>query len=391
MFYFDNEDSNDFLSTKYPSRLSVDGYVYNNLAEFIEEMKAKAEDRGNNIDLAELLVNGEITKFIQNPNLIQRLLDIKGNIVDISKNPEYPDNFIGKLLVCIRENIKKYKRLTIASWNVNGIRTNILRPGSIKKCPKEDVGIENNSNLRKLIEMTNPEIICFQETRCGKDTGDCISVKEYPYRYWNCSKKSGARGSGYSGTAIWTKIKPVNVQYSLPTLPEEDQEGRIIIAEFPKFTLVNVYVPNSLSNEEYRLQTWDPSLFDYLRQLKLEGKRVIICGDFNVAHTENDVWFRKTNQRIAGVLPEEKAGMTKLLTEYTDVFRRFYPIVDNMYTWWSMRNKLSKELNKGWRLDYFLITPNLENNILTTNIWKNIDGSDHAPITITLRFKNISN
>ena len=103
------------------------------------------------------------------------------------------------------------------------------------------------------------------------------------------------------------------------------------------------------------------------------------------------MWFRKTNQRIAGVLPEEKAGMTKFLTEYTDVFRRFYPTVDNMYTWWSMRNKLSKELNKGWRLDYFLITPNLENNILTTNIWKNIDGSDHAPITITLRFKNISN
>ena len=389
MTYFDNSDSNNFLSTKYPVKLGINGQVFKNINEYVEEMRASAEEEGYDLNLEDILINVNTLKFSQYPNLAIRLMNLEGNIVDTHQDSEYPKNFIGKILVCIRESLRKYKTTTIASWNVNGIRSNILQEGTIKKCSGKSFSINSESNLGKLTQLIHPDIICFQETRCGKDVGECIKVEDYPFRYWNCSKKSGARGSGYSGTAIWSKIQPKNIYYYLPTLPEEqsDLEGRIIIAEFSKFYLINIYVPNSLSNEEYRINVWDPSLLNYLEKLKLEGKKVIVCGDFNVAHNSSDVWFRKTNKRMAGFLPEEREDMNKFLKEYIDIYRKFYPTVDDVYTWWSMKNKMTRELNKGWRLDYFLITPNIEKNIIAANIWRNIQGSDHCPISISLNLK----
>ena len=176
MTYFDNSDSNNFLSTKYPVKLSINGQVFKNINEYVEEMRANAEEEGYDLNLEDILININTLKFSQYPNLAIRLMNLEGNIVDTHQDSEYPKNFIGKSLVCIRESLRKYKTTTITSWNVNGIRSNILQEGTIKKCSGKSFSINSESNLGKLTQLIHPDIICFQETRCGKDVGECIKV-----------------------------------------------------------------------------------------------------------------------------------------------------------------------------------------------------------------------
>ena len=179
--------------------------------------------------------------------------------------------------------------MKIVSWNINGIRSNIICDGKfsgrLNEYPK--------SNLKNLIDKHNPDIICFQETKCGLDTGEKINVEMYPYRYWNESKGEGKRGKGYSGTAIWSKIKPKNVYNSYNDFV--NNHGRFQLIEFTNFSLINIYVPNSGTNFEYRTNIWDKSIKKLIDDYK--SKPLIITGDFNVVNNEIDMWNPETYRK----------------------------------------------------------------------------------------------
>lgn len=339
---------------------------------------------------------------------MDKLLSYPNNTLFISKDDK--DNRLGKILTAIfyvskykscPSNIKeliKIKSTKILSWNVNGIRSNVLSSGSLKKCGITK--IDPKSNLGDLIKKYDPDILCFQETKCDEKTFGCIIIEDY-YQYWNCSKGENARsGSRYSGTSIWTKIKPNNVLYDIPSL--EDEEGRIIIAEYDSFILINLYSPNSGTNFDYRTQVWDIKLKKYLKQLKEQGKLVIVCGDLNVSHEEIDVFFsdktssRYSKEKVAGVGNKAIAGFTKeerkdfdniLKLGYTDTFRYFHPN-EREYTWFNLRIPSDRSNNKGMRLDYFLTSD--INYIKSSNILKSSglltkpNGSDHTAILLEM-------
>lgn len=197
-------------------------------------------------------------------------------------------------------------------------------------------------------------------------------------QYWNYAIKKG-----YSGTAVFTKIKPLSVRYGL----EEDQEyeGRILTLEFEQFYLVNVYTPNAkrdLSRLDYRLE-WEDRFRSYLLKLD-EHKPVIVCGDLNVAHQEIDIKNAKSNRNNSGFTPEEREKMTQLLNAgFIDTFRHFYPDKTDAYTWWSNMPKV-RERNVGWRIDYFLASSRLAPALLDAQIDAHITGSDHCPIVLNL-------
>lgn len=249
--------------------------------------------------------------------------------------------------------------MKIISWNVNGIRS-ILKKGFLD-----------------FIEAQDPDIICLQET---KATNDDIQIDLPQYtQYWNAAKKKG-----YSGTCIFTKEKPLNVVNGI-LLDIHDFEGRTITLEFPKFFLVNVYVPNSkrdLSRLEYRSKQWDVDFLNYLKSLEAK-KPVIFCGDLNVAHTEIDLTFPKANMKNHGFTPEERAGFDRLIESgFLDTFREFEKGPGH-YTWWSHFNRC-RERNIGWRIDYFLISSSLRKQLKKSYILKDVMGSDHCPIAIEL-------
>ena len=192
---------------------------------------------------------------------------------------------------------------------------------------------------------------------------------------------------GYSGTAIFTKIKPLSVKYGID-IEEHDQEGRVITLEFEKFYMVNVYTPNSqreLTRLEYR-QVWEDDFRKYLNELD-RIKPVILCGDLNVAHNEIDLKNPKTNRENAGFTDEERAKLTELLNSgFTDSFRYLYPDKENCYTWWSYMMK-AREKNIGWRIDYFLVSNKLKENIEDAKIHSEILGSDHCPVELDIDLK----
>ena len=198
--------------------------------------------------------------------------------------------------------------------------------------------------------------------------------------YWNSAEKKG-----YSGTAIFTKKKPINVTYGIG-IEEHDKEGRIITLEFEKFYLVNNYTPNSkreLERLEYR-QIWGDEIRKYLLKLN-ENKPVIMCGDLNVAHKEIDLKNPKQNRQNAGFTDEERAKMTELLEAgFTDTFRYLYPDKENEYSWWSYMRQ-SREKNIGWRIDYFITSKDLENKIEEAKIHQEILGSDHCPVELVIK------
>ena len=247
----------------------------------------------------------------------------------------------------------------LISWNVNGIRACI------------------NKGFIDFFKFIDADMFCIQETKMQEGQVE-IELPGY-YQYWNSAIKKG-----YSGTAIFTKTKPINVTYGIDK-EIHDTEGRVITLEYNEFYLVNVYTPNSqreLTRLEYRM-TWEDEFRKYLQKIN-KKKPVVICGDLNVAHKEIDLKNPKTNRRNAGFTDEEREKMTDLLdVGFIDTYRKLYPEQENKYTWWSyMAN--ARERNIGWRIDYFLVSNNLDNKIREADIYPEIFGSDHCPVGLKL-------
>ena len=236
--------------------------------------------------------------------------------------------------------------MKLISWNVNGIRA------------------AYNKGFNEFFDNENADIFCIQETKMQE--GQLDLAKEGYYVYLNSAEKKG-----YSGTAIWTKIKPIIVKYGIG-IEEHDKEGRVITLEFEKFFMVTVYTPNAkreLERLEYRIK-WEQDFRKYLEELR-KVKPVVICGDLNVAHKEIDVKNDKANRGQAGFTDEERREFNNLLDlKYIDTFRKFYP-EEERFTWWSYFGK-AREKNVGWRIDYFIISNELDNNLKDAMIYDNI-------------------
>jgi exodeoxyribonuclease-3 len=249
--------------------------------------------------------------------------------------------------------------MKLVSWNVNGLRA-ILKKGFM----------ENFSQI-------DADIFCLQETKMEQGQAE-IDLGDYK-EFWNSAQKKG-----YSGTAIFTRVPPINVTYGLG-IAEHDNEGRVITAEFEKFYLVCVYTPNSkreLLRLDYRM-IWEDAFREYVMGLD-KLKPVIICGDLNVAHEEIDIKNPKSNRRNAGFTDEERGKMTQLLDSgFTDFYRYFNPDKTDAYTWWSYMGK-ARERNTGWRIDYFVGSSRLTDSIKETFILPDVMGSDHCPVGIVL-------
>lgn len=243
------------------------------------------------------------------------------------------------------------------SWNVNGLRA----------CRKK--GFED------VFKDLNADAFCIQETKLQEGQID-IDFPGY-YQYWNYADKKG-----YSGTAIFTRNKPISVSYGMG-IDVHDHEGRLITLEFPTHYLVCCYTPNSqneLKRLSYRME-WEKDLLSYLKELD-KNKPVIYCGDLNVAHEEIDLKNPKTNRKNAGFTDEERESLTKLLSEgFTDSFRFFYPDMEGIYSWWSYRFH-AREKNTGWRIDYFIVSDSIKDKLSDAKIHTEILGSDHCPVEL---------
>ena len=250
------------------------------------------------------------------------------------------------------------QKMKFISWNVNGLRA----------C----VGKDFENQFKEL----DADFFCLQETKMQEGQLD-LQFEGYE-SYWNYAEKKG-----YSGTAIYTKHKPLNVSYGMG-VEEHDHEGRIITLEYDRFYLVTCYTPNSqteLKRLDYRM-TWEDDFRKFLKSLDAK-KPVIICGDLNVAHEEIDIKNPKTNRRNAGFTDEEREKMTVLLNDgFTDSFRYLHPD-EVTYSWWSYRFK-AREKNAGWRIDYFLVSNRIKEQITEAKIHTEIMGSDHCPVEVDL-------
>lgn len=251
------------------------------------------------------------------------------------------------------------KSLKLISWNVNGIRA------ALKK------------GLDDFLKSENPDIICFQETKAEQSQVDW--EPEGMYQYWNSAEKKG-----YSGTAIFTKIKPISVRNGIG-VPEHDKEGRVIALEFSRVWLVTVYTPNSqneLKRLDYRCNSWDKDFLAYVKSLE-ESKPVIFCGDLNVAHKPIDLANPGPNKRNAGFTDEERAGFDNIVESgFLDSFRLFNQ-EPGQYSWWSYRAG-ARARNVGWRIDYFCVSDSLKSDIKHAGILQDVMGSDHCPVTLEL-------
>lgn len=281
----------------------------------------------------------------------------------------------------------------IVSWNVNGIRSNIFCEGSLKKSKKIYQKL-TECNLKKLIEKYNPDIICFQETKCSEEIAKQFQFAEYPFKYWNESKGEKHRGTGYSGTSIWSKIEPESVdnKFIKDDFQFENKEGRFMIAKFKDFDLINVYVPNSGTNFDYRIQEWDKNIHMILE--RSIDKPLIYTGDLNVVSEPSDIWnpqiLKNKNMNVKehnGLLKEERDNFSSLIKniDYVDVFRHLYSDTNNKYTWWDQRQKMRSQ-NKGRRIDYFLINKRYFEIVKNSIILDDIMGSDHCPIMLELNY-----
>lgn len=250
--------------------------------------------------------------------------------------------------------------MKLISWNVNGLRA------VLKK------------NFLEFLAAEKPDVLCLQETKCTPDQVEQLWPASYT-TFWNCAEKKG-----YSGTAIFTKERPVKVTPHIGVI-EHDNEGRVLTAEYTDFFLVNVYVPNSkreLTRLAYR-QQWDKDFLAYLKKLE-KKKPVIWCGDLNVAHTEIDLSNPKANAKNHGFTPEERAGFDAVVSAgFVDTFREFEKSGGH-YTWWSPMSN-ARARNIGWRLDYFLISQSLRPQLKRATILPQVMGSDHCPVMIELK------
>ena len=249
--------------------------------------------------------------------------------------------------------------MKLISWNVNGLRANVKK------------------GFMEYFKAVDADMFCIQETKLQEGQIE-LDLEGY-HQFWNYAVKKG-----YSGTAIFSKVEPISVQYGM-NIEEHDQEGRVITLEFEKFYLVNVYTPNSkreLLRLDYRMK-WEDDFRAYLENLD-RIKPVILCGDLNVAHKEIDLKNPKTNRKNAGFTDEERNKMTELLdANFTDSFRYFYPEKEGAYSWWSYMGQ-ARDRNVGWRIDYFVVSKRIASEMKDASIQPEILGSDHCPVVLEI-------
>ncbi len=250
--------------------------------------------------------------------------------------------------------------MKLISWNVNGLRACV------------------NKNFIDFFNEADADIFSLQETKLQEGQIE-LPLPGY-YSYWNYAEKKG-----YSGTAVFTRTKPLDVTYGIG-IDEHDKEGRVITCEFKDFYYVTCYTPNSqneLARLDYRMK-WEDDFRNYI--IKLDSiKPVILCGDLNVAHREIDLKNPKTNRRNAGFTDEEREKMTILLDSgFIDSFRYFYPDAEGIYSWWSYRFK-AREKNAGWRIDYYIVSDRFKDRLSDAKIHTHVLGSDHCPIELDLK------
>lgn len=249
--------------------------------------------------------------------------------------------------------------MKLVSWNVNGIRAVL------------------NKGLHDFLAAADADIVCFQETKARAE--QVTATFDGYEAIWNSAEKPG-----YSGTAIFTRVKPRSVRLGIGH-DVHDREGRVITAEYDDYYVVNVYVPNSqreLTRLDYRVKHWGPDFLAYLKELE-KTKPVIMCGDLNVAHQEIDLARPKANVQNAGFTPEERASFdTYIAAGFVDTFREFQTATGH-YTWWSYQSD-ARNRNIGWRIDYVVITPSLRPRLQDAFIWPHVLGSDHCPVGIVL-------
>lgn len=262
--------------------------------------------------------------------------------------------------------------MKIMSWNVNGIRA-----------------VHNKDLFVPFIKKHRPDVLCLQETKAQQDQST-VDLPDY-IEYWNSAEKKG-----YSGTAIFTKEKPICVINDLPEditkkykikddgYGNPNTEGRVIALEFKKFFVVTVYTPNSkgdLSRLKLRHKQWDPAFLEYCKRLE-KKKPVIFCGDLNVAHTEDDLANPKPNEGKHGFTKEEREGVDHIISKgFVDTFRHFNPKGNGFYTWWTHWQN-SRARNIGWRIDYFFVSKKLAPKLTKADIYPDVMGSDHCPVSI---------
>lgn len=249
--------------------------------------------------------------------------------------------------------------MKFVSWNVNGLRACL------------------NKGFMDVLAAMDADIFCLQETKMQQGQAE-LDAPGYG-EYWNSAEKKG-----YSGTAVFARRTPVSVRYGIGA-EEHDREGRVIALEFDDFYLVNTYTPNSqrgLARLSYRME-WEDAFRAYL--LALDGRKpVIVCGDLNVAHQEIDLKNPKTNRKNAGFTDEERGKMTELLhSGFVDTFRMLYPDRTDAYTWWSYMGG-ARERNVGWRIDYFLVSARIAGRVGAADIYPEIMGSDHCPVSLEI-------
>lgn len=249
--------------------------------------------------------------------------------------------------------------MKLVSWNVNGLRACL------------------GKGFLDFFSAADADAVCLQETKMHQEQAD-LELPGYQ-QFWNSAEKKG-----YSGTAVFTRVPPLNVTYGIG-MAEHDREGRVITVEYEPFYLVNCYTPNAqreLARLEYRMK-WEDDFRAYLMSLDAK-KPVVLCGDLNVAHQEIDLKNPKTNRRNAGFSDEERAKMTELLAGgFVDTFRALYPDVTGAYTWWSYLRR-ARDTNAGWRIDYFIVSERLRGAVHDSRIRADVMGSDHCPVELDL-------
>ncbi len=257
------------------------------------------------------------------------------------------------------------KKVKIISWNVNGIRA----------CYKK--------NLSTFVSEEKPDILCLQETKAHKEqVEEPLRTLCFANSLW-----SSAQRKGYSGTATFFNESIKNYQLGIG-LKEYDQEGRFIITEHPQFDLYNIYFPNGGSGEERHLfkQKFLQDLLAHLQEQLSKGRNLIVAGDYNIAHTEIDVYDPVRLANESGFLPEERAWMDSLYKlGFIDSFRHFHPAEKERYSWWSYR-ELARQQNRGWRIDYICVSEGLKKHLYQGDILDSVEGSDHCPVVAELEF-----
>ena len=272
-----------------------------------------------------------------------------------------------------REKEEAKERMKIVSWNVAGIRANLK-----KNC------------LQSFLERTDFDVVCLQETKATEDQVKIPNeiAEKYPFRFWESTQGITQR-KGLSGTCIWSKVAPI----SRIKPPEIDLEGRVTALEFESCIIVCVYTPNSQSADsprfKFRTEEWDDVFREYIKILDTI-KPTIICGDFNVAHLDIDIYNpKKYKNAVAGFFDEERRQFTKHLgSGFVDAFRYLYPTEEKKYTYWNQVRKTCREKNIGWRLDYFLVPKSIEKQIKECSLLVEEMGSDHCPIVLEIDIEN---